>query len=354
MKYLRAIAVAAALAGGVALAGLGPVPVATTAQAATAVADVKAVWQGRTPSPDKRAEVGVAALGGRVYVVGGTLQHGDEPTTWATTSVTSYDPHRDRWSQHAPLPEPLTHVGVAALGGRLYAFGGFTSPVHMNPQSAAYVYDPRRNHWNQLPDMPANLGAVTVAAVDGKLHLIGGRDSHEIVTPPGSPFSLGFGTVRTHMVYDPAHRSWSTAKPLPALARDHAGIAVLGHSIHVFGGRVADVGDNLDRHDVYDARTGRWTQAAPLPTPRSSGASVVLNGQIVYAGGECKPGSRTDAFDDVTVYNPRTDRWTTGTSLPQAKHAFGAAQVGGRAYFIGGASTCGGGASNDTLKLRLR
>ncbi|MFH8470822.1 Kelch repeat-containing protein [Streptomyces sp. NPDC017991] len=353
-KYVRATVVTAAIAGNVVLAGLGLTPTVAAAHAVNATAGTQAAWQDRAPSPDKRAEVGVAALGGDVYVVGGTLQHDAGPTAWATTSVTSYNPHRDRWSQHAPLPRALTHVGVAALGGKLYAFGGFTSPVHMNPQSVAYVYDPRLDRWDQLPDMPENLGSVTVAAVDGKLHLLGGRDSHQIVTPPGSPFSMGFGTVRTHLVYDPAHRGWSTAQPLPAAARDHAGVAVIGHRIHVFGGRVADVGDNLNRHDVYDTRTGRWTQAAPLPVPRSSGASVVLNGQIVYAGGECRPGSDTDAFNDVTVYNPRTNRWTTTAPLPQARHAFGAARVGNRAYFIGGAPTCGGGASSDTLQLTLR
>lgn len=30
-----------------------------------------------------------------------------------------------------------------------------------------------------------------------------------------------------------------------------------------------------------------------------------------------------------------------------------AAQIGGRAYFVGGALTCGGGASADTLELSL-
>jgi len=298
--------------------------------------------------------VAVAALGGRIYQVGGTLQLGDAQAEWATTSVTSYDPGSGEWSQHAPLPRPLTHVGVAALAGKLYAFGGFTSPVHMSPQSAAFVFDPKLDRWRQLPDMPVKLGSVSVAAVDGKLHLLGGRDSHEIAEQAGSPFPLGFGTVRSHLVYDPARQSWSSAAPLPAEPRDHAGTVVVGHHIHIFGGRVADVDDNLDRHDVYDTRTGRWSTAAPLPTPRSAGAATVIRGRIVYAGGECKVVGTSQAFDDVTVYTPRTDTWATVTSMPQAKHALGAATVGDRAYFLGGAQACGGGASDDTLQLRLR
>lgn len=357
-KSARGMAAAVAI-GGLAVVAVAPMAPVTSAQAASHGQHGHAQWRARAAMPEARAEVGVAALGGRVYVVGGTVQRGAEAPEYATTLVTSYDPRTNTWSRHAPLPRPLSHVGVAASGGRLYAFGGFTDIVHMDPQPVAYAYDPRRDRWAQLPDMPHKLGAVGVAAVDGKLHLIGGRDSRTVVTVPGvdPPLSMGLGTVRTHLVYDPVRRRWSEAAPLPAVSRDHAGVAVVGHHIHVVGGRVEDVDDNLARHDVYNTRTGRWRSAAPLPTPRSAGAATVLDGRIVYAGGECRADASTDpngTYDDVTAYNPRTDRWTHLAPLPRARHGFGAARVGGRAYFVGGALTCGGGASADTLELTVR
>ncbi|MDN3056974.1 kelch repeat-containing protein [Streptomyces sp. SRF1] len=345
--------VKALVSGGVAVAGASAL-----SQSASAVTPLpsarqtaRARWRARSPLPVKRAEVGVAAVGGRLYVVGGTVQQGDEAPAWASTAVHSYDPRQDRWSNHAPLPRPLTHVGVAALGERLYAFGGFTGAVHMHPQPDAYVYDPHSDVWDRLPNMPVALGSIGVAAVGGKLHLLGGRDSHRIVTPEGSPFSLGFGTVRTHHVFDPRHNTYVTAEPLPTESRDHAGVAVLRDRIHIVGGRVEDVGDNLNRHDVYDVRSRRWTQAAPLPAARSAGAAVVLDGRIVYAGGECRPGSSTDTFGDVTLYDPRTERWIAAQALPGGRHGFGAAQLNGRAYFVAGSPSCGGGASADTLEL---
>jgi N-acetylneuraminic acid mutarotase len=349
------LAAAAVVAGGV---GVGPATAADSAQATARGSSDGAQWRARAPMGEARAEVGVAALRGRVYVVGGTLQRGDEAPAYASTLVTSYDPRGDRWRRHAPLPRPLTHVGLAALNGRLYAVGGFTGIVHLDPQRVAYVYRPRTDRWRRLPDMPQRLGSVGVAAVGGKLHVVGGRNSKEVVDVPGTdpPISQGFGTVRTHLVYDPRRRTWSEAAPLPGEPRDHVGIGVLGRRVHVFGGRVADVEDNLARHDVYDTRTRRWTRAAPLPTPRSAGASVVLDGRIVYAGGECKTDAAVDptgTYDDVTAYSARTDRWRTLAPLPQARHAFGAGRVGGRAYFVGGALTCGGGASADTLEVDL-
>jgi N-acetylneuraminic acid mutarotase len=355
VEKVLGVAAAAVLAGGVGV-GAGPV-IAPEAHATTRGDSGGAQWRARAPMGEARAEVGVAALRGRVYVVGGTLQRGDAAPAYASTLVTSYDPRADRWRRHAPLPRPLTHVGLAALDGRLYAFGGFTGIVHLDPQRVAYAYSPRSDRWRRLPDMPRRLGSVGVAAVNGRLHVVGGRNSREVVEVPGTdpPIAQGFGTVRSHLVFDPARRSWSSAAPLPGEPRDHVGIAVLGRRLHVFGGRVADVADNLARHDVYDTRTRRWTTAAPLPTPRSAGASVVLGGRIVYAGGECRTDVAVDptgTYDDVTAYAPRTDSWTTLAPLPQARHAFGAGRVGDRALFVGGALTCGGGASADTLELR--
>ena len=78
----------------------------------------------------------------------------------------------------------------------------------------------------------------------------------------------------------------------------------------------------------------------------------MLNGLIIYAGGECKPGGEIasrNAFEDVSAYNPKTDTWVPLTPLPQGRHAFGAATAADVAYFAGGALVCGGGVSTTEL-----
>lgn len=316
-------------------------------------------WTHGAPAPHEVAEIGVAALRGKIYTVGGTEQIGSGAIRWDSQQVLVYDPAARAWSQAPQLPRGLSHAGVTSLGDKLYAIGGFTSPVHMGPQSLAFVFDPSSSSWAQLPDLPTARGSVAVAAVNGKLHVFGGRVSSQVVkiSPPGAPdMFAAFGTVNTHDVYDPVTRRWTTASPIPGPARDHMGVAVLDGKIHLFGGRVSDVTDNLARHDVYDPVSDRWTSAAPLPRPRSSGAFTVLGGHIIYAGGECKPGGQPytpNAYDDVTAYDAKTDRWSSLTPLPEARHAFGAATVGDRAYFIGGAPVCGGGATSDLLILTL-
>jgi N-acetylneuraminic acid mutarotase len=348
MKVLAFIPLTGALlASALALSGLGP-----TAGSGT--------WTHKAALPVGVAEVGVAALNGKIYSIGGTEQVGNAPPQWASKLNLMYDPARDVWRRMAPLPRPLSHVGVAALGGKLYAIGGFNNIVHMGPQETAFVYDPGANRWSSLPSLSSFRGSVAVVAVGGKLHVLGGRTSTQVVvTPPskGMPGLLsGFGTVNTHEIYDPATKAWSQASPVPGPARDHVGTAVLNGKIHLFGGRTADVADNLDRHDVYDPQTDQWTIAAPLPRPRSAGAYTVSHGLILYAGGECKPGGQPftpNAYDDVTAYDVKTDRWTTLKALPQALHAFGATTVGNVAYFVGGAPVCGGGTSTDLLAMIL-
>jgi N-acetylneuraminic acid mutarotase len=312
-------------------------------------------WTRKAPLPVAIAEVGVGEVEGKIYVIGGSEQRGQDPPTGSSTHNMMYSPATDRWQERAPLPQALGHVGVAELGGKLYAIGGFTADVHMHPQSVALVYDPKIDRWSELQPLSSPRGSVAVAAFDGKLHIFGGRTSEKVVkrSTPGVPdMFIGIGTVTTHEIYDPDKGEWSQSVPLPGPPRDHMGIAVVDEKIHVFGGRINDFRDLQARHDVYDPKANTWTSASPLPRPRSAGAFTVLNGLIIYAGGECKPGGEIatrNAFEDVSAYDPKTDTWTTLTPLPQGRHAFGAATAAGVAYFAGGALVCGGGVSTTEL-----
>lgn len=320
----------------------------------------EANWTKRAPVPVAVAEVGAGQVDGKMYLVGGTAQEGRQPATAASTWTFRYDPALDEWEQCAPLPHALSHVGVTGLDGKLYAIGGLTANVHIGPRSFAFAYDPQEDRWSELPPFSSPRGSLGVAAVDDKVHIFGGRNSGKVVrvASPGAPDTLvGIGTVTTHEFYDPTSGEWREASPLPGPPRDHMGIAVLDGAVHIFGGRINDYSDMLDRHDVYYPGADTWTSAAPLPRPRSAGAFTALEGFIVYAGGECKPGgepSSPDVFEDVTAYDAVSDAWVDLAPLPQARHAFGAASIDGVAYFAGGALVCGGGVSTDTFALTVR
>ena len=74
-------------------------------------------WTRAAPLPSSRTEVTGAELGGRLYVIGGFGQGGDQ--------VEAYDPRTDRWERRAPLPVPIHHTAAVAINGRLYVVGGY-------------------------------------------------------------------------------------------------------------------------------------------------------------------------------------------------------------------------------------
>src|SRR5262245_12383306 len=95
----------------------------------------KDIWTSKAPLPVAVSEVGAAATHDKVYVIGGTRQEPDGKLNWASTVNLSYDPATDVWKERAPLPYGLTHIGVAALDGKIYAIGGFTNIVHLGPKN---------------------------------------------------------------------------------------------------------------------------------------------------------------------------------------------------------------------------
>src|SRR5262249_13263093 len=96
-----------------------------------------------------RQEMGVAAVGGQVYVVGGFDGAGH-----AVATVEAYDPPTDRWIQRASLPAPLHHVNLASVAGKLYVVGAL-SGGSFGATGTTLVYDPALDTWTPLPSMPA-------------------------------------------------------------------------------------------------------------------------------------------------------------------------------------------------------
>src|SRR3954469_7747989 len=152
---------------------------------AAALAQESGSWSTRAPVRAPLNEVALAAVNGKIHVVGGSVLGVAGPYHQ------QYDPATDQWQSRAVLPRGLDHIGAGVLNGKIYTVGGFTASVHANAQNAAFEYDPATDSWRTLPPVKAGRGSVGVAVLDGKVHAVGGRD------PSGA-------TVATHEVYDPA------------------------------------------------------------------------------------------------------------------------------------------------------
>lgn len=85
------------------------------------------LWIIRPSSLSARRAFGLAALGGIVYAVGGAeIDHGEPERTFfrAVGTVEAFDPAANRWFPRAPLAVPRLAPAVAAVDGKLYVLGG--------------------------------------------------------------------------------------------------------------------------------------------------------------------------------------------------------------------------------------
>jgi DNA-binding CsgD family transcriptional regulator len=130
----------------------------------------KDAWAVGSPMPKPRAFMGAGATQDSMYVVGG--YDGKQELA----SVLRYDPAGEDtkagpWSARASMSQPRGGLGAAAIGPRLFVVGGgWETPLAYNEQ-----YDARVDAWSRIATPIAgqwrNLGVV---ALDNKLYAVGG------------------------------------------------------------------------------------------------------------------------------------------------------------------------------------
>jgi N-acetylneuraminic acid mutarotase len=264
-------------------------------------------WRGLAPAPSERTEVAAAAVGDRIWVLGGYAPDG---ATLATVEV--YDTGSDTWARGPDLPVAVNHAMAASLDGVLYVAGG--NDGHRPSTQLARLDGDR---WRGLAPLPQGRSAGGLVALDGRLYLVGG------VTEGG----LAGDT----QVYDPAADNWRAAPGLPT-PREHLGAAASGGRLYVVGGRVGGVGNNLAAAEVFDPGSGRWTSVAELPTPRGGlAATATAGGQVVAVGGEAAA-----TFPQAESFDPDSGRWRSLPPLPTPRHGLGVVAVGDVVYVLAG------------------
>ena len=91
-------------------------------------------------------------------------------------------------------------------------------------------------------------------------------------------------------------------------------------------GAIALAAFGLTATVVGDCPAGTWVSLAPLPAPRQELAAAELDGKIYVVGGLV---GRANANE---IYDPATNRWTTGADLPVGTDHDWAVSLYGRVY----------------------
>ena len=281
-------------------------------------------WTEGTPLPTPLLDAGGTSVGDDIYVVGGKTPTGPQSTVY------KYDVSAGTWSTVADLVGPaVENPAIVAVNGRLYAFGGSSSPFSGAVARSA-VYDPASDTWTSLPDIPTPRGGALAVHVAGKIYVIGG------MTGDGASSAVV-------EVFDVASRSWS-AGPSMSTARDNPGGAAIDGQVYIFGGRTrlasgSTVNGALNTVESLDPSTGFWTARAPMPTGRRTMGSAVVDGRAILLGGE--GGTDGNAFKSTERYDPTTDTWQSLWPMPTPRHGAVTAVVDGLVHILGGGPMTG-------------
>jgi N-acetylneuraminic acid mutarotase len=139
---------------------------------------------------------------------------------------------------------------------------------------------------------------------------------------------------------------WKKGAPFPEPDEELYGVASNG-KLYVFGGW--DGGKARGVAYEYDPVTDKWTKRTSMPRPAHHAALAAAKGKIYVIGGFVPPkdtaiplGGAWEPIDNAWEYDPSTDSWKPLAPLPGKRGSAVAAEVGGKIYVIGGATTMEG------------
>jgi hypothetical protein len=180
------------------------------------------VWRenGRVPALSDEIQSAAAVLDGKVYFGGGFhAQRGNDARIGA---FHEYDPVSRRWRDLAPLPTPRAGAAGAALGGKIYFMGG-ENRIGGASLSVVEVYDPKTDSWSEAPPLPCPRRNASAAVLEGRLYLVGGSPQGEqsstsvqVYDPTARSWSA------TSCGYSPAEVAQTAPVPFPDVVRSNS------------------------------------------------------------------------------------------------------------------------------------
>jgi hypothetical protein len=262
-----------------------------------------------------------------------------------------YNPTTDTWTSKASMPTNRTHFGIASYENKIYVIGGSGEQFRVEGSAGSTtnineVYDTEKDTWETKASMPTDRENFSANAVNGKIYVAGGYKNGMGLADIGYRFDINY-------VYDISTDTWSN-KTSPPQNVDVYRSVVIDDKIHLLRAGSSLFGPisnaELSQHMIYEVKTDVWSFGALMPTPvigdpeiGAIGATVGdLAPKRIYAIGG---GSKGDL---VQVYDPESDTWSTGSSMPVSRSGFSVAVVADLLYVIGGYDSDGcASAAND-------
>ena len=176
-----------------------------------------------TTMPVQQVESSVGVVNGVIYVVGG---YAIDPTTHGATMVSTvqaYDPGTNSWSTKQPIPTKRYALGVASVGGLLYAVGGYD--FRLETLATVEAYNPQTNTWTTKRSLQKRRAGAGVAALNGRIYAVGGWNQTD-------------SWMASAEYYDPSYDQWIYVNPMSAV-RGEFGFSAANGVLYAIAGRNA-------------------------------------------------------------------------------------------------------------------
>lgn len=266
----------------------GRTPAAKQALSCERLAIGNASWQASTPAWQGRVWASGAAMGGLLYVCGGSPGQG--------RAVEAYDPDSGRWSSMPALLEQRIWPACAAVLGYLYVCGG---KIGDEVSNTAECFAPHVGEWERATPMAEERYGASCAVLEDSLYVCGGSGAEGC-------------SLQAAECFDHNLDEWSEA---PALLepRCWAVSAVSAGRIYLCGGRAGQT--PLRSVERFQPGDEVWERVQEMQVGRFGAVAAAVTGHIYVLGGsDC-----SSTLSSVEVYDEERDAWEEGPCLLESR-----------------------------------
>ena len=127
--------------------------------------------------PEGVGNLGAVTLGNKIYAIAADVTY-------------EYTPSTNTWVTKTPMPTPRSSFGIAAVGDKIFVIGGLMDGNSVTDVNE--VYDSVTDSWETKTPMPTARWLLEANTVSNKIFLIGGnggRDVSEVYDPSTDSWS---------------------------------------------------------------------------------------------------------------------------------------------------------------------
>ncbi|WP_018612863.1 Kelch repeat-containing protein [Segetibacter koreensis] len=167
---------------------------------------------------------------------------------------------------------------------------------------------------------------------------ITGREENSYAAAGDKFYLLGGRGIAAVQEYNPANKTW-TNKSKPPVEMNHFQAVTLNGLIYIVAGMNGPFPHErpLTKVYVYNPITDKWFPGSSIPTGRERGATgAIAYKNKIYVVGGIKDGHWAGWVNWFDEYNPATNTWRKLPDAPRARDHFNVVIIGDKLYVAGG------------------